>query len=104
MISVIGFEVVLTKELKGVPRCTVSPTNPTQDRAVLSNFEEPHLTGKLLPAGDLEAQIEVFVCHYNHQGYDESLSNVTPPTNVYFGRNKAILRQKNRIKRKKLET
>ena len=53
--------------------------------------------------GDLEAQIEAFVDHYNHQRYHESLNNVTP-SDVYFGRDKVILRQRERIKRKKLET
>lgn len=53
--------------------------------------------------GDLEAQIEAFVDHYNHQRYHESLNNVTP-SDVYFGRDKAILQQRERIKRKTLET
>jgi len=53
--------------------------------------------------GDLEAQIEAFVDHYNHQRYHESLNNVTP-SDVYFGRDKAILKQSERIKRKTLET
>ena len=35
--------------------------------------------------GDLEAQIEAFVEHYNHQRYQESLSNVTS-ADAYFGR------------------
>ena len=52
--------------------------------------------------GDLEAQIEAFVDHYNHQRYHESLSNVTP-ADVYFSRDKAILQQRERIKRKTLE-
>jgi len=52
--------------------------------------------------GDLEAQIEASVDHYNHQRYHESLNNVTP-ADVYFGRDKAILRQRERIKRKTLE-
>jgi putative transposase len=43
----------------------------------------------------------MFVDHYNHQRYHESLNNVTP-ADVYFGRDKAILRE--RIKRKTLET
>ncbi|MDB4122612.1 transposase, partial [Octadecabacter sp.] len=58
--------------------------------------------GHFLP-GDLEAQIEAFVDHYNHQRYHESLNNVTP-SDVYFGRDKAILQQRERIKRKTLET
>ena len=53
--------------------------------------------------GNLEAQIEAFVNHYNHQRYHESLNKVTP-SDVYFGRDKAILQQRERIKRKKLET
>jgi putative transposase len=52
--------------------------------------------------GDIEAQIEAFVDHYNHQRYHESLNNVTP-SDVYFGRDKAILKQMERIKRKTLE-
>lgn len=53
--------------------------------------------------GDLEAQIEAFVDHYNHRRYHESLNNVTP-ADVYFGRDKAILKQRERIKRETLET
>ena len=56
----------------------------------------------VLPA-DLEAQIEAFVDHYNHQRYHESINNVTP-ADVYFGRDEAILKQRERIKRKTLET
>ncbi|KHA51359.1 Mobile element protein [Sulfitobacter geojensis] len=52
--------------------------------------------------GDLEAQIEAFVDHYNHQRFHESLNNVTP-SDVYFGRDKAIPQQRERIKRKTLE-
>jgi transposase InsO family protein len=52
--------------------------------------------------GDVEAQIETFVDHYNHRRYHESLNNVTP-ADVYFGRDKAILKQRERIKRKTLE-
>ncbi len=53
--------------------------------------------------GDLEAQIEAFVDHYNHQRYHESLNNVTP-ADVYFGRGQAILKQREGIKQKTLET
>jgi len=53
--------------------------------------------------GDLEVQVEALVDHYNHRRYHESLNNVTP-SDVYFGRDKAILKQRERIKRKTIET
>jgi len=46
---------------------------------------------------------EAFVDYYNHQRFHESLNNVTS-ADVYFGRDKAILQQCERIKRKTLET
>ena len=48
--------------------------------------------------GDLEQQIGVFVDHYNNHRYHESLSNVTP-ADVYFGRAKDILREREKIKK-----
>ena len=48
--------------------------------------------------GDLEAQIEAFVDHYNHHRYHESLGNLTP-ADVYCGRGKTILLERERIKR-----
>jgi hypothetical protein len=47
---------------------------------------------------DLKAQIKVFVGHYNHQRYHESLQNLTP-VDVYFGRGQSIMQQRERIKR-----
>lgn len=64
-----------------------------KNRVLLENYFLP---------GDLEAQIEVFVDHYNHQRYHESINNVTP-ADVYFGRDKAILKQREKFKRKTLE-
>ncbi|PEQ12262.1 hypothetical protein B2G71_12175 [Novosphingobium sp. PC22D] len=61
-----------------------------KNRVLLENYFLP---------GDLEAQIEAFVEHYNHQRYHESLSNVTP-ADAYFGRAPAIIQQRERIKRK----
>jgi putative transposase len=48
--------------------------------------------------GDLQAQIDAFVEHYNHHRYHESIGNLTP-ADVYFGRAKAILLERQRIKR-----
>ncbi len=52
--------------------------------------------------GDLETHIEAFVDHYKHQCYDESLNNVTP-SDVYFGRDKAIIKKTERIKQNTLQ-
>ena len=65
-----------------------------KNRILLENYFLP---------GDLEAQIEAFVDHYNHQRYHESLNKVTQ-SDVYFGRSQAILNKRERIKRKTLET
>ena len=64
-----------------------------KNRILLENYYLP---------GDLEAQIEAFVAHYNHQRYHESLNNLTP-ADVYFGRGQTILLERERIKRKTIE-
>ena len=45
--------------------------------------------------GNFERQIGVFVEYNTNQRYHESLKNVTP-ADVYFGRDKAILRKRRR--------
>ena len=52
--------------------------------------------------GDLEAQVEGFVEHYNHHRYHESLNNLTP-ADVYFGRGQTILLERERIKRQTIQ-
>jgi len=64
-----------------------------KNRILLENYFLP---------GDLEAHVETFVEHYNHQRYHESLNNVTP-SDVYFGRAQAIINKRERVKRKTLE-
>jgi putative transposase len=54
------------------------------------------LENHFLP-GDLECQIGAFVDHYNHRRYHESLGNLTP-ADVYFGRDRAIIERRKRIK------
>jgi hypothetical protein len=65
-----------------------------KNRILLDNYFFP---------ADLEVQIETFVDHYNHQRYHESINNLTP-ADVYFGRGQSILKQRERIKRKTMET
>ena len=60
-----------------------------KNRVLLENYYLP---------GDLERQIGSFVEYYNNQRYHESLNNVTP-ADVYFGRNKTILREREKIKK-----
>ncbi|KZL06226.1 Integrase core domain protein [Pseudovibrio sp. Ad26] len=64
-----------------------------KNRILLENYYMP---------GDLEAQIERFVDYYNHHRYHESLSNVTP-ADAYFGRDMAILQNRQMIKRRTLQ-
>ena len=64
-----------------------------KNRILLENYYLP---------GDLEAQIDAFVGHYNHQRYHESLKNLTP-ADVYFGRSQTILLERERTKRKTIE-
>jgi putative transposase len=64
-----------------------------KNRILLENYYLP---------GDLEAQIEAFVDHYNHQRCHESLRNLTP-ADVYFGRGHTILLDRERIKRQTIQ-
>ena len=52
---------------------------------------------------DLRARIGTFVDHYNHRRYHESINNLIP-ADVYFGRGQTNLNQRERIKRKTIET
>ena len=60
-----------------------------KNRILLENYFLP---------GDLEVQIEAFVADYNHRRYHESIDNLTP-ADVYCGRGRAILAERERIKR-----
>ena len=64
-----------------------------KNRILLENYYLP---------GNLEQQIGAFVDHYNNHRYHESLNNVTP-ADVYFGRDQAILEQRERIKQETFE-
>jgi transposase InsO family protein len=60
-----------------------------KNRILLENYYLP---------GDLEAEIDAFVADYNHLRYHESLGNLTP-ADVYFGRGRTMLIERERIKR-----
>ena len=64
-----------------------------KNRILLENYYLP---------GDLEAQVDAFVAHYNHRRYHESLATLTP-ADVYFGRGQTILIEREKIKRKTIE-
>ena len=65
-----------------------------ENRILLENYYLP---------GDLEAQIDAFVEHYNHRRYHESIDNLTP-ADVYFGRGQTILLERERIKRNTIQS
>jgi hypothetical protein len=48
---------------------------------------------------ELKSAIAAFVDYYNNRRYHESLNNLTP-ADVYFGRDKEILRKRKEIKQK----
>ena len=64
-----------------------------KNRFLLENYYLP---------GNLEQQIGAFVDHYNNHRYHESLNNVTP-ADVYFGRDKDILRERKKIKKQTIQ-
>jgi hypothetical protein len=63
--------------------------NPRQDRRWHQTLKNRILQENYFLLGDLEARVEALVDHNNNQCYHESLNNVTP-SDVYFGRDKAI--------------
>ena len=65
-----------------------------KNRILLENYYLP---------GDLGNQIETFVTDYNNRRYHESIDNLTP-ADVYFGRGQTILLERERIKRKTIQT
>ncbi len=64
-----------------------------KNKVLLENYYLP---------GDLERQIEAFVDYYNNARYHESLGNVTP-ADVYFGRDKDIIREREKIKKQTIQ-
>ncbi|HSG44003.1 MAG TPA: IS3 family transposase [Anaerolineales bacterium] len=51
---------------------------------------------------ELQQAIAEWVEYYNNQRYHEALKNVTP-ADVYFGRDKEVIRKRNRLKEQTLD-
>lgn len=87
-------------ERKGMEHVRGAPNHPqTQGKIERWNLTLKNrilLENHYLP-GALEAAVGDFVEHYNHRRVHESLGNVTP-ADVYFGRARAILEERQRIK------
>ena len=49
----------------------------------------------------VERAVSEWIEYYNHQRYHESLNNVTP-ADVYFGRDKEIVKKRNKLKEQTL--
>src|SRR5882672_4729364 len=77
--------------------------DPGQDRALAPGTEERHLLETYYLPGDLEAQINDFVDHYNNRRYHEAISHLTPAA-AYFGRGNTILLERQRIKRQTMQS
>ena len=90
---------------KGMRHSCGAPYHP-QTRGKMARWHQtlktPCLLENYFPPDDLEAHIEAFVDHDNRQRYSASLNNVTP-SDVYFGRDKAILQQREMIKQNTLQ-
>ena len=99
--SYISSELAGWLEKQRIPHVRGAPCHPqTQgkiDRSHQTLKNRILLENYYLP-GDLEANIEAFVDHYNYRRYHESLGNLTP-ADVYFGRGQTILIERERIKR-----
>ena len=60
------------------------------------------LLEKYFLEGELEAEVDVFINHYNNHRYHESIGNLTP-ADVYFGRGETVLAERRRIKHKTIQ-
>jgi transposase InsO family protein len=88
-------------EARNMSHVRGAPMHPQKKGKIERRHQTPKnriLLENYFLTSDLEAQIEAFVEHYNHRRHHESLNNVTP-TDAYFGRAAAIIRQRKRIKR-----
>ena len=61
-------------------------------------WEQAFPTARTTIGEPILLQIVRFVEHYNYRRYHESLKNLTP-ADVYFGRDRTILLERERIKR-----
>src|SRR2546430_16550201 len=84
------------------PRPALSPDDAGQDRAISPLDEKPDPAGELLPARTARTEHRGVRRVLQQRRYHESLDNLTP-ADVYFGPGQAILKRREKIKRKTIE-
>ena len=93
-------------ERKGMEHVRGAPRHP-QTQGKIERWHQTLKNRILLEhyylPGDLEAQVGVFIEHYNHARYHESLGNLTP-ADVYSGRGHSILLEREKIKQRTIAT
>jgi putative transposase len=85
-------------EGQGMEHVRGAPYHPQTQGKIERWHQTLDLAGKLLSAGDLENQIGTFEGYYNNHRYHESIGNATP-SDAYFGRHKAIIEKREKIKK-----
>lgn len=92
-------------EDKGMKHVRGAPIHP-QTRGKIERWHQTLKKRILLEnyffEGELEAAIAVFIDHYNHRRYHESIGNLTP-ADFYFGRGETILAERRRIKQQTIQ-
>src|SRR2546430_7456937 len=84
------------------PRPALSPDDAGQDRAISSLDEKPDPAGQLLPARTARTEHRGVRQLLQQLSIPRSLDNLTP-ADVYFGRGRAILKRREKIKRETIE-
>ena len=88
-------------EEKGMDHDRRAPLHP-QTQGKIERWYQTLKNRTLLENYYLPDDLEQKIAYYNHLRYHESIGNLTPP-DVYFGRDKAILREREKIKKRTIQ-